>query len=133
MQQRLHISPRHNSGKNQVRASWVLLLVVVIIAACLAQRSGFVHFGCSQGKISADQITTADQLPEKKDCQASEQLFRQNPSATDFDTSPFLIQVMVVLLILHALLVSKPFIRFLRIFWPETRLRLHLRLCKFQE
>ncbi|MBL4797439.1 MAG: hypothetical protein JKY50_08495 [Oleispira sp.] len=133
MQQRLHISPRHHSGKNQARAGWVLLLVVVIIAACLAQRSGFVHFGCSQGKIAADQIVTTDKLPENKDCQASEQLLRQNQSATDFDTSPFLIKVMVALLILHALLVNKPFIRYLRIFWPETRLRLHLRLCKFQE
>lgn len=133
MQQPPHFYPRCDSRKYQARAGWVLLLVVAIIAACLAQRTGFVHFACSQGKVVADQLTAADNLPQGQDCQASEQLLRQTQSATEFDISPFLIQVMVALLIVLALLVSKPFIKPLRTFWPETRLRLHLLLCKFQE
>jgi hypothetical protein len=114
--------------KSSQRAKWILALLCLVLAFCLAQRS-FNLPTASQTTISAASLTDVDYVGGEKLCSISAKSLHAAAPVID-STMPFLLMVIALLSTLFS---SKPTTGYRRepLFPPVQRR--HLTFCVFRE
>ncbi|MCA1175038.1 MULTISPECIES: hypothetical protein [unclassified Pantoea] len=114
--------------KSSQRAKWILALLCLVLAFCLAQRS-FNLPTASQTTISASSISDVDSVGGEKLCSISAKSLHAAAPVID-STMPFLLMVIALLTTLFS---SKPTTGYRRepLFPPVQRR--HLTFCVFRE
>lgn len=114
--------------KSAQRAKWILALLCLVLAFCLAQRS-FNLPNASQAQISASSFSDHDQIGGEKICSISAKSLHAAAPIID-SVMPFLLMVIALL---TTLFLSKPTSGYRRepLFPPVQRR--HLTFCVFRE